>query len=155
MGKSKNVLQKARKEYFKSLESKNETKNEELIEEDSARDTQDLEAEEVLRVEGVSRSGVLDNISFTLHQGEILGIAGLAGAGRTELARAIIGADKIDDGTVYLEGSPLKPRSPQDSVKHGIAILPEDRKAQGIFPGFSVTRSISAGALWKISFMTM
>ena len=123
---------------------------EELIEGDSARDTQDLEAEEVLRVEGVSRSGVLDNISFTLHQGEILGIAGLAGAGRTELARAIIGADKIDDGTVYFEGSPLKLRSPQDSVKHGIAILPEDRKAQGIFPGFSVTRSISAGALWKI-----
>lgn len=124
---------------------------EELVsEEDFARETQDGEAEEVLRVEGVSRSGVLDNISFTLHRGEVLGIAGLAGAGRTELARAIIAADKIDSGTVYFEGSPLKLRSPKDSVKRGIAILPEDRKAQGIFPGFSVARSISAGALWKI-----
>lgn len=124
---------------------------EELVtEEGSGRETRDLEAEEVLRVEGVSRSGVLDNISFTLYRGEVLGIAGLAGAGRTELARAIIGADKIDDGTVYFEGRPLKLRSPKDSVKRGIALLPEDRKAQGIFPGFSVTRSISAGALWKI-----
>lgn len=124
---------------------------EELVsEEGSARKTQDLDVEEVLRVEGVSRSGVLDNISFTLHRGEILGIAGLAGAGRTELARAIMGADKIDDGTVYFEGTSIKLRSPKDSVKCGIALLPEDRKAQGIFPGFSVTRSISAGALWKI-----
>lgn len=119
-------------------------------EEGAAQESRDFEAEEVLRVEGVSRSGVLDNISFTLHRGEILGLAGLAGAGRTEIARAIIGADKIGAGTVYLEGKPLKLRSPSDSVEHGIAILPEDRKTQGIFPGFSVTRSISAGALWKI-----
>lgn len=118
-------------------------------EEGAARETRDLE-EEILNVEDVSRSGVLDNISFTVHRGEVLGIAGLAGAGRTEIARAILGADKIDDGTVYLEGKPLKLRSPKDAVKRGIALLPEDRKTQGIFPGFSVTKSISAGALWKI-----
>lgn len=114
-----------------------------------AHESQQPTTEEILRVEEISRSGVLDNVSFTLNKGEILGFSGLAGAGRTEIARAILGADKIDSGTVYLEGSPLKVRSPKDAVEKGIALLPEDRKFQGIFPGFPVTKSISAGALWK------
>jgi ribose transport system ATP-binding protein len=105
---------------------------------------------EVLRVENVSRAGVLKDISFTLYEGEILGIGGLAGAGRTELARAILGADKMDSGTFYLEGRPIKVRSPKDAFRQGIALVPEERKVQGIFADFSVAKNISAAALWKV-----
>ena len=108
------------------------------------------EASEVLRVENVSRAGVLRNVSFTLRKGEILGIGGLAGAGRTELARVILGADKMDSGAIYLEGSPIKVRSPKDAFRQGIALVPEERKVQGIFADFSVARNISAAALWKV-----
>ena len=108
------------------------------------------EASEVLRVENVSRVGVLKDVSFTLRKGEILGIGGLAGAGRTELARVILGADKMDSGAIYLEGRPIKVRSPKDAFKQGIALVPEERKVQGIFADFSVARNISAAALWKV-----
>jgi ribose transport system ATP-binding protein len=108
------------------------------------------ETSEVLRVENVCRAGVLKDISFTLHKGEILGIGGLAGAGRTELARVILGADKMDSGTIYLEGRPIKVRSPKDAFRQGIALVPEERKVQGIFGEFSVARNISTAALWKV-----
>ena len=107
-------------------------------------------AEEILRVEGVSRTAVLEDISFTLHTGEILGIGGLAGSGRTELARVIAGADKIDAGSVSVDGRPLTLRSPRDAIRHGIALVPEERKVQGIFPEFSVERNISAAGLWRL-----
>lgn len=108
------------------------------------------EAPEVLRVENVCRGELLKDVSFTLRRGEILGIGGLAGAGRTELARAILGADKMDSGTIHLEGQPIKVRSPKDAFRQGIALVPEERKVQGIFSDFSVARNISAAALWKV-----
>lgn len=123
---------------------------EELVEREVAQEDHHAEPDEVLRVEGLSRSGVLENVSFSLHKGEILGIAGLAGAGRTELARAILGADKLDDGSIYLENRPLKLDSPKDALKHGIALVPEERKVQGIFSEFSVAKNISAAALRKV-----
>lgn len=88
--------------------------------------------EEALSVEGLERKGVLHNISFKVHTGEILGISGLVGAGRTEMARAITGADKIDAGVIKLFGKEVKIKSPRDSINAGIAFLPEDRKNQGL-----------------------
>lgn len=87
---------------------------------------------EAVRVEGLQRHNVLRNISFTAYQGEILGIAGLVGSGRTELARAIFGADPIDSGKVYIKGKPVSLHSPQQAIGHGMGFLTEDRKTQGL-----------------------
>jgi ribose transport system ATP-binding protein len=87
---------------------------------------------EMLRVEGLSRKGVLENISFNVHAGEILGFSGLVGSGRTETARAVTGADPIDAGKIFVEGKEVHIRRPMDSIKHGIAFLTEDRKGQGL-----------------------
>ncbi len=88
--------------------------------------------EELLRVEGLARTGKLHDVSFSAYQGEILGIAGLVGAGRTELARAVFGADPVDRGTVYVHGRPVRIHSPQDAIDNGIGFLTEDRKTQGL-----------------------
>ena len=87
---------------------------------------------EMLRVEGLSQGTRLRDISFSAYGGEVLGIAGLVGAGRTELVRAIFGADPIDGGKVYVTGKPAKIGSPQDAVRCGIGLLTEDRKQQGL-----------------------
>jgi ribose transport system ATP-binding protein len=87
---------------------------------------------EALSVEGLSRKGVLHDVSFKAYTGEILGIAGLVGAGRTETARAITGADPIDGGKVMVFGEGVRIRSPRDSIEAGIAFLTEDRKGQGL-----------------------
>lgn len=79
-----------------------------------------------------SIDGKFQNISFDLHRGEILGFAGLVGAGRTEIMRAIFGADKKKSGELVLEGKTIKIRSPKDSVRYGMALIPEDRKMQGM-----------------------
>jgi ribose transport system ATP-binding protein len=105
---------------------------------------------EVLRVEGLSRGKVLRNIGLTLHRGEILGVAGLAGAGRTELARAIVGADRIDAGEIHLDGQRVRIRSPQEAMRRGIALVPEERKVQAIFGDLSVARNISIGSLRRV-----
>ena len=94
-------------------------------------------------VEGLSRRGTLHDINLRLHAGEILGIAGLVGAGRTELARAIIGADPIDAGRITIRGEVARIRAPAAAVRHGIGFLPEDRKAQGLVLGLSVERNIA------------
>jgi ribose transport system ATP-binding protein len=86
---------------------------------------------EILKVENLRRPGVLRDISFSLREGEILGIAGLQGSGRTELARAIFGVDN-SEGKITFNGRSFKARSPVDSIKVGIALIPEDRKNQGI-----------------------
>ena len=88
-------------------------------------------AETVLEVCGLSRGNVLRNISFHLKKGEILGIAGLVGAGRTELARAIFGADRIHSGEIRIHGRPVRIKEPHDAVKHGVGYLSEDRKRFG------------------------
>jgi ribose transport system ATP-binding protein len=98
--------------------------------------------QELLRVEGVSR-GLLAGIGFSLHAGEIVGIAGLLGAGRTELARVIAGADTCREGELVVGGRAVRFRDPADAIAHGIGLLPEDRKAQGLVPGLTVARNIA------------
>src|SRR5215813_945923 len=87
--------------------------------------------EEVLRVERLTRKGILHDISFRVRRGEILGIAGLVGSKRTETARAIFGADPLDDGRIFLHGKPLTIRTPADAIRNRIALVPEDRKHHG------------------------
>jgi ABC-type sugar transport system ATPase subunit len=88
--------------------------------------------EELLRVEELSVPGVVDNVSLTLRRGEIVGMAGMVGAGRTEFARAVIGADRTSGGTIYLEGKKITIKRPRDAIAHGIALLTEDRKHQSL-----------------------
>ena len=98
--------------------------------------------EELLRLEQVSH-GPLAGISLSLHAGEVLGIAGLLGAGRTELARVIAGADPCTEGRLVVRGREVRFRVPADAIAHGIGLLPEDRKAQGLVPGLTVARNIA------------
>jgi ribose transport system ATP-binding protein len=86
----------------------------------------------LLRVEGLTREGVLDDCSFEVRAGEIVGFSGLVGAGRTELARAVFGADPIAAGTIELDGRELHLRSPRDAIDAGIGYLTEDRKGEGL-----------------------
>lgn len=85
-----------------------------------------------LEVKDLSRTGVLDRVSFAVHEGEILGLAGLIGSGRSEIARAILGADKKTGGTVTVDGVGVTARSPRDAIKQGIFMIPENRKEQGL-----------------------
>ena len=98
---------------------------------------------ELLRVEGLNVRGVLSDISFSLHAGEVLGISGLLGAGRTELARVLAGADRFDEGRLLIDGREMRFRNPADAIARGIGLLPEDRKAQGLIPGLTVARNIA------------
>ena len=88
--------------------------------------------EPVLEIKNFSREGVFSGINFALNRGEILGISGLIGAGRTEIARAIIGSDPKDSGEVYLNGKLLKIHTNKDAISLGIALVPEDRRGQGL-----------------------
>jgi ribose transport system ATP-binding protein len=107
--------------------------------------------EEILRVEGLTREGIFRDISFTLHKGEVLGLAGLVGAGRTEIARAIFGADKIDRGKIYLEGKEVRVRSPQDAIRLGIGLLTEDRKRYGLVLPMSVRENTTLANLMEVA----
>ena len=98
---------------------------------------------ELLRVEALGVDGVLSDISFALHAGEVVGVSGLVGAGRTELARVIAGADPFDRGRLFVDGEESHFRGPADAIRKGIGLLPEDRKAQGLVPGLSVARNIA------------
>ncbi len=109
--------------------------------------------EEVLRLTDVTRSYILRDISLTVRKGEILGIAGLAGAGRTELARAIMGIDKINSGTMHLNGRPVKFSDSSEAYQRGLAMLPEDRKQLGILPELSVAENISISSLDRVSLL--
>ncbi|MCB8822209.1 sugar ABC transporter ATP-binding protein [Microvirga rosea] len=97
----------------------------------------------LLAVEGLTRRGAFHDISFSLRRGEILGFAGLMGAGRTEVARAIFGADPLDAGQIALHGKPLEIRSPRDAIAAGIAYLSEDRKGQGLAVKMSVAQNLT------------
>jgi ribose transport system ATP-binding protein len=91
-----------------------------------------------LRVRGLTRRGILDDVDIEVREGEIVGIAGLAGSGRTEVLRAIHGADAIDAGVVELFEAPVRIRSPRDAIDRGIGLLTEDRKADGLLLSQSV-----------------
>jgi ribose transport system ATP-binding protein len=106
---------------------------------------------EVVRVEGLCTRGGLKDISFTLHKGEVLGIAGLLGAGRTELARAIFGLDKITSGTIYINGEPQRIGSPRAAINSGIGFLTEDRKSQGLVLPLSVKANLCLSSVDKFS----
>ncbi|MBD8728268.1 sugar ABC transporter ATP-binding protein [Frigoribacterium sp. CFBP 13707] len=103
-------------------------------------------AEEVLRVEGLT-SSVFRDVSFTVHAGEVLGIAGLVGAGRTEVVRAIAGVDKYDSGTVSVRGVVLKKGDVAGAIAAGVGHVPEDRKAQGLVLGASVNDNLGYATL--------
>jgi ribose transport system ATP-binding protein len=100
-----------------------------------------------LEVKHLTRKGVLNDISFTVRKGEVLGIAGLVGAGRTETARVIFGADPMDSGSIEVFGKPVRIRSPQDAIKHGIGLVTEDRKQQGLVLGMAVRENTTLANL--------
>jgi ribose transport system ATP-binding protein len=99
--------------------------------------------EVVLRVSGISRGTVLQGCSFEVRSGEILGFAGLVGAGRTELARAVFGADPVDSGAVELEGEEVRIKDPQTAIEAGIGYLTEDRKGEGLALQLGVAQNIT------------
>ena len=105
------------------------------------------DSEPLLRAENLTRGRKLDHVSLEAARGEIVGMAGLLGSGRTETARAIFGADPVDDGSVELEGKPLDLDSPRDAIEAGLAFLTEDRKAEGIIPELSVRENLTLAAL--------
>jgi len=104
----------------------------------------------LLEVKNVSSDYVLEN-SFTLRKGEIVGFSGLVGAGRTELMRAIVGADKMKTGEIFLEGKKIINKSPHDAMSNGIVLVPEDRKLQGILANLDVKDNINISLLDKNS----
>ncbi len=106
---------------------------------------------EVLRVERLSTKSGLKEISFSLHKGEVLGVAGLLGAGRTELARAIFGLDETSSGSIYVNGVVRKMNSPRSAIKSGIGFLTEDRKSQGLVLPLSVERNLCLSSVDKFS----
>ncbi len=106
--------------------------------------------EVVLEVQNLSRRGELHDISFHLRRGEILGIAGLVGSGRTELVRALYGADPIDRGEIKLHGRTLAIKTPKESIKNGIGFLPEDRKQEGLVLEQSVKNNVTLANLVKV-----
>lgn len=105
----------------------------------------------VLSVRGLTRKGVFEEISFDLRRGEILGFAGLVGAGRTEVARCLYGLDPFDQGTILLGGERLVPRSPSDALKRGLVYLSEDRQQEGLVLGFPIRANITLSILDRVS----
>jgi ribose transport system ATP-binding protein len=105
----------------------------------------------LLEVQGLGRTGVLRDITFTVHAGEVVGVAGLLGAGRTEMARAIVGADPHDTGSIRIKGAPVLLKHPADAIRRGIGFLPEDRKTQGLIQMLSVGENTTLPSLGRLS----
>jgi ribose transport system ATP-binding protein len=103
--------------------------------------------EEILRVEGLTRDGAFEDVSFAVNKGEIVGLTGLVGAGRTEVARCIFGADRISRGQIHLFGKAVEVKSPQDAIRQGVGLLTEDRKSQGLVLGMTVRENTSLANL--------
>jgi ribose transport system ATP-binding protein len=113
-----------------------------IIYEASPQVPENASQEIVLEVKNLNRGNTIKDVSFNLKKGEILGFAGLMGAGRTEVARAIFGADSIDSGEIYVRGQKASINSPNDAVQHGIGYLSEDRKRYGLTLGLNVETNI-------------
>jgi rhamnose transport system ATP-binding protein len=103
------------------------------------------------RAERLTRRGVFSNVSFELRRGEIVGLAGFVGAGRTELARSIFGIDPLDAGELWIEGRPFRPRSPRAALRRGLAYLPEDRLQQGLVQSMPIDRNVSMAILPQLT----
>ena len=97
----------------------------------------------IMEVKALHHRGVLHDINFKVHQGEILGVAGLVGAGKTELMRALFGADPIDGGEITVDGKPIRMTSPNVAVENGIFLVPEERRSQGVLVEDPIQRNIS------------
>ncbi len=103
--------------------------------------------DELLRVEGLRLPDVVHDVSFSVHAGEVLGIAGLVGAGRTETLRAIIGLDARSSGRIYVRGQPVRIRTPRDALAVRVGLVPEDRHGQGLVLPMSVQQNITLASL--------
>lgn len=101
----------------------------------------------ILSVQNVSRKGAVDNVSFDLHEGEILGIVGGIGAGKTELMRILFGLDKKDSGNIYLDGINLNVRFPYQAIQKGICLLPENKREEGLLLDMTVTANTTLPSL--------
>ncbi len=99
--------------------------------------------EVALRVRNLSRKGSFEDVSFDLHHGEILGMAGLVGAGRTEVSQAICGVEPATSGTIEIEGRPVEITTPQQAMQYGLALVPEDRQHHGLVPPMDITDNIT------------
>jgi ribose transport system ATP-binding protein len=107
--------------------------------------------EPVLELKDVCRRGRLKNISFSLRRGEVLGIAGLVGAGRSDLAQVIFGAETMDAGEIWINGQPVRIRSPKDAMHYRVGFLTEDRRQTGLFSWLTVRENISIANLRRIT----
>jgi rhamnose transport system ATP-binding protein len=111
----------------------------------------------VLEVSGLNRAGVFHDVSFTVRAGEIVGLAGLVGAGRSEIARAVFGVDRYASGTVTLGGVPVPAHDPRAAIRLGMAFIPEDRRKQGLVTEASVARNVAGvirGGLARFGILT-
>ena len=104
-----------------------------------------------LVVKHLSRGDAVRDVSFTVNAGEVVALTGLVGAGRSEVARLIFGADRADSGEVLVDSQPLKPRSPRDAIRRGVCLLPEDRKHQGLILAHSVQNNFGLPNLRQFS----
>ncbi|WGD37692.1 sugar ABC transporter ATP-binding protein [Lysinibacter sp. HNR] len=136
-------------EYISTVETAH-TSVEEIVRLMVGRDVTDLFPKEeveagdtLLQVQGLTSAGMFEDISFSVRAGEIVGLAGLVGAGRSEVARAVFGVDNYDRGTVALRGTTLKKHSVTDAMRAGLALIPEDRRKQGLVLDFPVGRNIT------------
>ncbi|MEG2751788.1 MAG: sugar ABC transporter ATP-binding protein, partial [Anaerorhabdus sp.] len=105
----------------------------------------------VLAVENLNKKDLIKNVSFSVHAGEILGVSGLMGAGRTEIMHAIFGNLKLDNGTIYLEGKKVNIKNPLQAKKLGIGFITEDRKTEGLMLPFSIRENIAIANLEALS----
>ncbi|MCS6817755.1 MAG: sugar ABC transporter ATP-binding protein [Blastocatellia bacterium] len=127
-----------------------ETSPEELVRAMVGREWQDYLPEQeprtrgapILRVEGLTAPGRFYDITFTVHRGEIVGLAGLVGAGRTELVEALFGAREYASGQILIDGCPVTIRTPADAIRHGMALVTDDRRAKGLIPTASVHTNV-------------
>jgi ABC-type sugar transport system ATPase subunit len=108
-------------------------------------------SDEVLRLEGLTRSPIFEDVSFTIHAGEILGLAGLVGSGRTKLCKALFGAAPYERGMIYLNGRPASIHSPRDAIAHGIAYLSEDRHQEGVVLSLSIANNVTLPILGRFA----
>ncbi|MDT7724489.1 MAG: rhamnose transport system ATP-binding protein [Actinomycetota bacterium] len=107
--------------------------------------------DEILVVEGLTRTGVFNDISFSVRRGEIVGLAGLVGSGRSEVARAVFGIDPHDGGSVRVRGVELPAGNPRAAIDSGVALVPEDRREQGLILELSIERNASLARLKAVS----
>jgi len=107
--------------------------------------------EDALRVEGLSRGRVLHDVNLTIKKGEIVGVTGLMGAGKTELGRAIAGVDRIDTGKIYLHGRLVRHSNPEQAIREGIAYLPENRKTDGLIQDHSIRDNYALPSLNRLT----